>query len=103
MYLRITVYLACARLKYPRMCPLRKTQQIHRPIYASLGSLDRIVLIVRWARRACKIIYPVSLHIQRLCNIMSHKFEVRIIHKMPYIVLASRKQIVDADYLVSLV
>ena len=78
--LRVSVDFASASQQDASLHPLSKAQHVDRPHCARLYRLDRIVLVVRRAGRACEVIYLIDFEQNGLCDVVSYKGEVGMLH-----------------------
>jgi len=70
-------------------------------VYAGLGGLYGVVLVVDGGGWAGEIVNLINLDIEREGHVMALHFEARIIHQMTDIFFAAGEKIIDADHLAS--
>jgi hypothetical protein len=69
-------------------------------VHARLRGLHRIELIVHGRCRASQIVDLVDFDIQREGDVVAHELETRVLEQVLDVRLASREEVVDAQYLV---
>ena len=98
---RIAIDLRGGSLKNPALQALGKTQHVDGAMYAGLGGLHGIVLIVDGGCRAGEVIDLVHLHIEREGDIMPQKLKAWKAEQMVDIAFCSGEEIIDANNLVA--
>src|SRR3954470_18174655 len=98
---RIAVTLTAARLKDSPLHPLGQPQAVDGTTHRCFRRLDRVVLVMRWRRRAGQIIDLIDLVFEGVDDVVTYEFEIRIRQKVRDVRLLSREQIVDAHHFVT--
>ena len=101
MHLGIAVDLAGRGLKDARLDPLGQPQHVYRSMYACLGRLYRIALVVDGRCGTSEVVNFVDLDVEGEGNVMAQQLEVGMSDEMRDVVLGPRKEIVDADDVVT--
>ena len=103
MHLGITIDFGSRGLENPRTHPLGQAKAVDRTHDRCLGSLDRIVLVVRRRGRAGEVVNLIHLKLEGLNHIVPHELKVRVAHQVQHIALTTREKVVHANDLVALV
>ena len=93
----VTVDLRSGSLEDAGFDPFGQAEAIDRPHDRSLGRLDRIVLVMRRRGRAGQIVNAINLELERVDDIVTDQFEVRIPQQMFDVLFSSGEKIVEAD------
>ena len=96
MYFRVAVDLAGGGLQDARLDALGQAQHVDRAVYAGLGGLHRVELVVDGRSRAGQIEDFVGLDVKRESDVVAHQLEHRLGEQMGDVVLGAGVEIVDA-------
>ena len=102
MDMRVAIHFRCRGLENLSLQALGKTQHIDCPVHASLRCLYGVMLVMDRRSWASQIVNLVDLHIERERDIVPDHLEIRVIEQRNDILARARKEVVDADNLVTL-
>ena len=97
MNLGIAINLTSRRLEYARSQALRQPQHVNRTMNTGLGGLNRIMLVMNRRSRAGKVIDLVNLYVERKSDIVSHHFEIGIVHQMRDIAFSAGEEVINTQ------
>src|SRR5438552_6942030 len=102
MQRRVAINFGSRRLQNFCLEPLSEAKHIDRAVYAGLGCLHGVELVVNRRGGAREVVYLVDLHVQRKGDIVSHQLEISLAQKVRDVLLSSRIKVVYAQYVVPL-
>lgn len=73
--MRIAINLASGSLQDSRVEAFGEAEHVNRPVYAGLGGLNRIVLVMNRGSWASQIEYPVNFNVKGKGDVVAHEFE----------------------------
>src|SRR5438094_10075062 len=92
--LRITIHLTSRSLKDLGVQPLCYAKDVDITVYARLGRLHRVKLIVNWGGRTREVIIFIYLYIERKGNVMPHQLIAWVIKQMQYVFSCTGEEII---------
>jgi hypothetical protein len=101
MHIRITIHLTGRSLKDLTLRSASQSQHVVSTKYRGLSGLDRVCLIVNRRSRTSQVIDLIYLCPIRLTHIMTDNLEIVFAQQMPYILLASRIEVIKTDNVVT--
>jgi len=103
MDFRIPIHFRSGCLKNASPHPLGQPQTIDCPHHRGLDRLNRVVLVMDRRGGTSHVVYAVHLHFKRINHIVAHQLKVGMIFEVSYILFVAGKEIVETDYLVTLI
>jgi hypothetical protein len=94
MNFRIAVHFTCRGLKDPCTRALGEAKHINGAVYASLGGLNWIVLIVNRTGWTSEVENAIDFNIQGKCNVMTRELKIGMVKKMQNVLFSTRKIII---------
>src|SRR5262249_16755552 len=98
VHVRISVNFRSRCLENFRLNSLRQAQHVNGTMYAGLGRLDGIVLIVHGRCWASQIVDLIDLKIDWKCDVMPNQFETLLSKQVFYIVTRTGKKVIETNY-----
>ena len=100
--LRVTVDFRGRSLHDLCLQPLCQSKHIYGAVDIHFGRLNRVILIMNGWGRAGQIIDFINFYVQGISDIVTVKFEIRVVQQVDDVALASRVEIVNAQHIIAL-
>ena len=84
-----------------RVTAFGQAQHVDRAVYAGLGGLHRVELVVHRAGRAGEVADAVDLQLHRLGDVVAQQLEARVADQRYDVVARAGEEVVEAEHLVA--